>query len=330
MTRLLTAFVATAVALAAQAPPPLPIPALHHVGLNVVDPAASQRFYKTLWPQGEITTVAGLPAYRSDMSLLFTKVNQPADGRFDLKEHRSLHQSPLWHIGFETQTPTATLKERLTAARATIVPMYSSDKDTTGTLWRAGEMGYGRNPIVTAKMMALTLSTNLNQETKPGTPQRFQLAITQQPLQRSLCRGRERRGLIVVIGQWIVRRQGVNAAHEVPGDPAQVRPQPSAHGVEVGGVGEQMHEHVLSDVGGDRRRTGPEQREVVHHCAMALVERPQCGRCAATDALEQFGVARVLGGRGGLRHRALVLGPIRRSAPKSSRSKARKACPTLP
>jgi hypothetical protein len=64
-------------------------------------------------------------------------------------------------IGFETQTPTTTLKERVKAAHATVVPMFSSDGDT-GTLWRAGEMGYGRNPIVTAKMMA---------ERPPGKPQ---------------------------------------------------------------------------------------------------------------------------------------------------------------
>ena len=141
--------------------PHFPVPALHHVGLNVVDPARSQQFYKTIWPQGEITTFAGLPAYKSDMYVLFTKVSTPAPGTFDMKAHRSLQQSPLWHIGFETQTPTATLKERLKAANATLVPMFSSDKDT-GTLWRAGEMGYGRNPIVTAAMMA---------ERPPGKPE---------------------------------------------------------------------------------------------------------------------------------------------------------------
>jgi len=146
---------------AAQAPAALPTPALHHVGLNVVDPAKSQQFYKTIWPQGEITTFAGLPAYKSDMYILFTKVSKPAGGKWDMKERRSLQQSPLWHIGFETQTPTTTIKERLKAANATLVPMFSSDKDT-GTLWRAGEMGYGRNPIVTAKLMA---------ERSPGKPE---------------------------------------------------------------------------------------------------------------------------------------------------------------
>ena len=58
-------------------------------------------------------------------------------------------------------TPTATLRERLKSENATLVPMFSSDKDT-GTLWRAGEMGYGRNPIVTAKTMA---------ERPPGRPE---------------------------------------------------------------------------------------------------------------------------------------------------------------
>ena len=160
---LLAAVVAVAFGLSvrAQTPAALPMPALHHVGLNVLDPAASQRFYKTMWPQGALTTFAGLPAYKAEMYLLFTKVNRPAGGAFDLQAHRSLQQSALWHIGFETQTPTATLKERMKAAKATVVPMFSSEKDS-GSLWRAGEMGYGRNPIVTAKMMA---------ERPPGPPE---------------------------------------------------------------------------------------------------------------------------------------------------------------
>jgi hypothetical protein len=148
-------------AVSARTPPPLPTPALHHVGLNVVDPAKSQRFHETIWPEGEMTTLAGLPACKSDMIVLFTKVNRPAPGRFDLKAHRSLQQSPLWHIGFETQTPTTVLRERLKSADATLVPMYSNDKDS-GSLWRAGEMGYGRNPIVTAQMMT---------ERVPGKPE---------------------------------------------------------------------------------------------------------------------------------------------------------------
>jgi hypothetical protein len=145
----------------AQVPAALPMPGLHHVGLNVVDTAKSQQFYKTIWPQGEITTFAGMPAYKADMYILFTKVSTPAPGKWDPKERRSLSQSPLWHIGFETQTPTATIRERLKAANAAFVPLFSSDTDA-GTLWRAGEMGYGRNPIVTAKMMA---------ERPPGKPE---------------------------------------------------------------------------------------------------------------------------------------------------------------
>jgi catechol 2,3-dioxygenase-like lactoylglutathione lyase family enzyme len=171
--RLLTAVPATAIVVAmwaftpareqvvttaaAQAPAALPVqslplPGLHHVGLNVLDPAKSQQFYKTMWPQGQLTTFAGLPAYKADMYLLFTKVNRPAPGRWDMKARQSQQQSALWHIGFETQTPTTVLKDRMKAANATVVPMFSSDKDS-GSLWRAGEMGYGRNPIVTAEMM---------------------------------------------------------------------------------------------------------------------------------------------------------------------------------
>jgi hypothetical protein len=148
-------------AAAVQAQSVLPTPALHHVGLNVLDPARSQQFYKIMWPQGEATTFAGLPAYKSDMYLLFTKVSKPAGGKWDMGERRSLQQSPLWHIGFDTALPTAAIKERMKAANATVVPLFSSDKDT-GTLWRAGEMGYGRNPIVTTKMMA---------ERPPGKPE---------------------------------------------------------------------------------------------------------------------------------------------------------------
>jgi catechol 2,3-dioxygenase-like lactoylglutathione lyase family enzyme len=138
----------------------LPTPALHHVGLNVLDPTKSQQFYKTMWPQGEIATLAGLPAFRSDMYLLFTKVSTAAGGTFDMTERRSLQQSSLWHFGFDTQLPSAALRERVQAANGTLVPMFSSDKDT-GTLWRAGEMGYGRTPIVTAQLMA---------ERPPGEP----------------------------------------------------------------------------------------------------------------------------------------------------------------
>jgi hypothetical protein len=70
-----TVVLATWASTQAQTPAALPTAALHHVGLNVVDPAKSQQFYKTIWPQGEITTLAGMPAYKSDMYILLMKVS---------------------------------------------------------------------------------------------------------------------------------------------------------------------------------------------------------------------------------------------------------------
>ena len=92
----MTVVLATWASTQAQAPAALPTPALHHVSLNVVDPAKSQQFYKTIWPQGEITTLAGMPVYKSDMYILLMRVSTLAGGTWDMQERRSLK---LWRGG---------------------------------------------------------------------------------------------------------------------------------------------------------------------------------------------------------------------------------------
>lgn len=128
---------------------PLPTPALHHVGLNVVDPAKSQEFYKTIWPAGEITTFDGKPAFKAEMYLIFTKVDQPAPGKWDFDRHRTIPQSPFWHIGINTNTTS--LKEKLTGLGVTTVPMHRNAQDAEG-IWRSGESPYPG--MLTAKQHA--------------------------------------------------------------------------------------------------------------------------------------------------------------------------------
>ena len=53
-----------------------PVPRLHHVGLNSVDPEKAIAWYLALWPSATRTTVAGYPAVQADMLLLFNKVDR--------------------------------------------------------------------------------------------------------------------------------------------------------------------------------------------------------------------------------------------------------------
>ena len=41
-------------------------PAFHHLHLNAVDPVASLDWWQTAWPAGEVTEVAGFPAFAAD------------------------------------------------------------------------------------------------------------------------------------------------------------------------------------------------------------------------------------------------------------------------
>lgn len=51
---------------AAPAPVALPVPSFHHIHVNSVDPERALDWWSTLWPAGERTTVAGLPAFAAD------------------------------------------------------------------------------------------------------------------------------------------------------------------------------------------------------------------------------------------------------------------------
>ena len=117
----------------------LPIPVLHHVGLNVVDPQASIEWYGRLWPAGSTTTVADMPAFETDMLLIFNQVDTPAPGAWDLEQHRSIPQSPFWHIGLTTDTTQAAA--RFDELGITRLPMFKGPDDVT-EIWRAGEMDF--------------------------------------------------------------------------------------------------------------------------------------------------------------------------------------------
>lgn len=119
--------------------PALPVPVLHHVGLNVVDPQGSIEWYGRLWPSGSATTVADMPAFEADMLLIFNQVDTPAPGAWDLAQHRSIPQSPFWHIGLNTDTTQAAA--RFDELGITRLPMFKGPDDPT-EIWRAGEMDF--------------------------------------------------------------------------------------------------------------------------------------------------------------------------------------------
>src|SRR5690349_21858072 len=65
---------------------------LHHVHLNVVDPARSIEWYTTRFDQTRRTTLAGFDALQSEnVYLLFNKVSTPAG---------DTSQAALWHFGW--------------------------------------------------------------------------------------------------------------------------------------------------------------------------------------------------------------------------------------
>ena len=119
--------------------PVLPVPALHHVGMNVVDPQASIDWYGRLWPSGRATTVADMPAFEADMLLIFNQVETPAPGAWDLEQHRSIPQSPFWHIGLSTDTTEAAA--RFDELGITRLPLFRGPDDPV-EIWRAGEMEF--------------------------------------------------------------------------------------------------------------------------------------------------------------------------------------------
>lgn len=122
----------------------LPMPILHHVGLNVIDPSASMAWYHLVWPNGEPSTLDGKPAFRTtirgsdppqDLFHVFNQVDEPAPGKWDAAKHRSIPQSAFWHIGMFVDTTS--LKQRFDAAGVTTVPLWETLDGQE--IWRSGE-----------------------------------------------------------------------------------------------------------------------------------------------------------------------------------------------
>ncbi len=122
----------------------LPLPMIHHVGLNVVDPQASMEWYQLVWPEAEPATLDGKPALQStflggdsehEFFHVFRQVDQTAPGKWDFERHRTIPQSAFWHIGtFEDITE---LKTRFEELAITMAPMWETPDGRQ--LWRSGE-----------------------------------------------------------------------------------------------------------------------------------------------------------------------------------------------
>ncbi len=117
----------------------LPVPRLHHVGLNSADPDAAIEWYLKLWPAAHRTTMAGYPGVEADMLLLFTKVEQPPAGAWRHDLHRSEPQSAFWHIGANTNTTD--LAARLATIGVTHLPLFVRPGDSAH-VWRSGFAPY--------------------------------------------------------------------------------------------------------------------------------------------------------------------------------------------
>jgi catechol 2,3-dioxygenase-like lactoylglutathione lyase family enzyme len=120
------------------------LPRLHHVGLNSVDPEKAIAWYLALWPSATRTTVAGYPAVRAEMLLLFNRVDRPAPAAWRNDLHRAEPQSAFWHIGANINTTD--IKDRLNALGVFHLPLYTSPSDTTKTVWRSGLAPYSGTP----------------------------------------------------------------------------------------------------------------------------------------------------------------------------------------
>lgn len=125
----------------------LPMPIIHHVGLNVIDPGASMAWYQLVWPDGEPSTLDGRPAFRSavrgsdppqDLFHVFNQAGQPAPGKWDADKQRTTPQSAFWHIGMFVDTTS--LKKRFDAVGVTMAPMWETLDGRE--IWRSGESRY--------------------------------------------------------------------------------------------------------------------------------------------------------------------------------------------
>ena len=132
----LTLVAGASVPAGAQARATAALPALHHVGLNSVDPDAAIAWYLRLWPTAVHTVVAGEPGVQGEMLLLFHRVAQPPSGGWRDELHRASPQSAFWHIGAFTNT--STLPARLAGTGVRSLPLFLSPTDT-GSIWRSGQ-----------------------------------------------------------------------------------------------------------------------------------------------------------------------------------------------
>lgn len=119
---------------------PADVPALHHVGLNSVDPEAAIDWYLALWPQAERGSFAGMSSVDADMELVFRQVDEPPPGAFDAGLGRPLEQSAFWHIGAFANTTG--MDETLSAIGVRHLPLYTDPDDESG-VWRSGLSPYG-------------------------------------------------------------------------------------------------------------------------------------------------------------------------------------------
>lgn len=136
----------------------LPEPSFHHLHLNSVDPEASLDWWQTVWPAGQITEVAGFPAFAADgVFHLYNAVDAPAPGGFDPHRHRAVPQSAFWTTG--PSTDGLAFYERLTALdpdgdRFSFLPVYTGPDDSDGVP-RSGLAPFGDRLLTVAELDAL-------------------------------------------------------------------------------------------------------------------------------------------------------------------------------
>ena len=133
-------------------------PTLHHLHINAVDPARSLEWWQTVWPPGEVTEVAGFPAFAADgVYHLYTEVDRPAPGAFDPALHRSVPQSAFWTTG--PSTNGLAFYERLTALdpdgeRFPFLPVFTGPDDENGVP-HSGLAPFGDRLLTVAEIEAL-------------------------------------------------------------------------------------------------------------------------------------------------------------------------------
>ena len=136
----------------------LPEPGFHHLHINAVNPTASLDWWQTVWPAGEVTEVAGFPAFAADGAYhLYTQVDTPAQGGFNPERHHGVPQSAFWTTG--PSTDGLAFFERLTALdpngeRFRFLPVYTGPDDEEGVA-HSGLAPYGDQLLTVAELEAL-------------------------------------------------------------------------------------------------------------------------------------------------------------------------------